>query len=46
VLRIDPRSGRTEEARPVGAEPAAVALSGDSVWVANSAEDTVTRLAR
>jgi DNA-binding SARP family transcriptional activator/streptogramin lyase len=43
---IDARSGRVTRSIPVGRDPVAVTMAGDSVWVANSTDGTVTRIDR
>ncbi|HEX6022028.1 MAG TPA: BTAD domain-containing putative transcriptional regulator [Solirubrobacter sp.] len=43
---IDTRSGHITRSDPVGREPRALALTEDSVWVANYHDGTVTRLPR
>jgi YVTN family beta-propeller protein len=44
ILRLDPVLRRLERPHTVGADPRAVAVAGDSVWVANYGDDTVKRL--
>jgi DNA-binding SARP family transcriptional activator/streptogramin lyase len=43
---VDARSGRVTRSTPVGRDPVAVTVAGDSVWVANYADGTVTRVNR
>jgi ABC-type transport system substrate-binding protein/DNA-binding SARP family transcriptional activator/sugar lactone lactonase YvrE len=43
---IDPDSGLITERYPVGRSPSAVVGGGGSVWIANAAEGTVTRIDR
>jgi YVTN family beta-propeller protein len=44
VVRIDPETNRIAEVVRVGRRPAAVAPVGRGLWVANSVDDTLTRL--
>jgi YVTN family beta-propeller protein len=44
VAQIDPGSGRPAGSVDVGNEPSAVAAGAGSLWVANSADGTVTRI--
>ena len=44
VLRIDPESGQPVESVAVGNVPSAIASGAGSLWVANSADGTVTRI--
>jgi DNA-binding beta-propeller fold protein YncE len=44
VLRVDPRSLRSEERIQVGDSPTAVAVGHGSVWVANFRDGTVSRI--
>jgi len=44
VAQIDPGSGRQTGSIDVGNEPSAVAAGAGSLWVANSADGTVTRI--
>jgi YVTN family beta-propeller protein len=44
LRRIDPRTGRVQARAIVGSAPAAIAVSADAVWVANAADDTVSRV--
>jgi peptide/nickel transport system substrate-binding protein len=44
VVQIDPGSGRQTGSVDVGNEPSAVAAGASSLWVANSADGTVTRI--
>jgi streptogramin lyase len=43
LLLIDPRSNLVTQAQEIGADPAGVAVAAGSVWVANTAERTITR---
>jgi DNA-binding SARP family transcriptional activator/streptogramin lyase len=43
---VDARSGRVTRSIPVGRYPVALTVAGDSVWVANYADGTVTRINR
>jgi DNA-binding SARP family transcriptional activator len=43
---IDARSGRVTRSIPVGRDPVALSVAGDSVWVANYADGTLTRINR
>jgi DNA-binding SARP family transcriptional activator len=44
VAVLDPGSNRIVEAIPVGAQPTAVVVGHGSVWVANTADGTVSRI--
>jgi YVTN family beta-propeller protein len=44
LLELDPDLIQLERPHTVGDDPQAVAVAGDSVWVANYGDDTVTRL--
>lgn len=44
LLELDADLTRLERPHTVGDDPRAVAVAGDSVWVANYGDDTVTRL--
>jgi YVTN family beta-propeller protein len=44
VAVVDPGSNRVVDAIPVGAQPTAVVVGHGSVWVANTADGTVTRI--
>ena len=44
VARLDPGSGRTTASVDVGNEPSAIAAGAGSLWVANRADGTVTRI--
>ena len=44
VIQLDPLTIRVLSPFNVGEDPRAVAISSDSVWVANYGDDTVTRL--
>jgi YVTN family beta-propeller protein len=44
IYEIDPQLRRFKQAHRVGADPRAVAVAEDSVWVANFGDGTVTRL--
>jgi YVTN family beta-propeller protein len=44
VVRVDPRSGRRTQRIEVGDVPTAIAMGADTVWVANSADGTVSRI--
>jgi YVTN family beta-propeller protein len=46
VAFIDAGSGRVTRSFPVGRLPVALAVAGDSVWVANQEDQTVSRLDR
>ena len=43
---VDAESGRVTGSFPVGRRPRAIAVTNDSVWVANHADQTVTRVDR
>jgi DNA-binding SARP family transcriptional activator/streptogramin lyase len=43
---VDARSGRITRSIPVGRDPIALTVAGDSVWVANYADGTLTRIDR
>jgi YVTN family beta-propeller protein len=45
VVEIDPLTSQPQRSVTVGQEPAAVAVGANELWVANFAEDTVTRIA-
>jgi YVTN family beta-propeller protein len=44
VIEVDPVVIRRQRSLPAGQDPRAVAVSADSLWVANFKDDTVTRL--
>ena len=44
VSRIDPATHAVVQQIPVGADPAAVTVTGGDVWVANSGDGTVSRI--
>lgn len=44
VERIDPATGRVVASIAVGLSPTAMAIGDGSIWVADSAQDTVTRI--
>ena len=44
VSRIDPATHAVVQTIPVGADPAAVTVTGGDVWVANSGDGTVSRI--
>ena len=44
VNRVSARDGTLERAIHVGVQPAGVMFDGRSIWVANSADDTVTKI--
>ena len=44
VIEVDPVVIQRQRALNVGQDPRAVAVSSDSVWVANYGDDTITRL--
>jgi YVTN family beta-propeller protein len=44
LAAIDAATGRVVAEVPVGAEPAAVAVGGDSVWVLNADDQTISRV--
>jgi YVTN family beta-propeller protein len=44
VARIDPATGRRTAVVDVANDPSAIAAGADSIWVANSADGTVTRI--
>ncbi len=44
VLRIDPERNLVAGKVTVGRGPAALALDGDDLWVANSQDDSVMRV--
>jgi virginiamycin B lyase len=45
LLRIDPRRRTVTGRANVGAKPRSIALGGGSVWVANQASGTISRVA-
>jgi hypothetical protein len=44
VWRLDPRSRRVIARLRVGRLPSAMAVAGDSVWLVNAGDDTITRI--
>src|SRR5262245_6880127 len=44
VAKIDPQTNAVEQTIPVGDGPESLAVSGKSVWVANSLDGTVSRI--
>ena len=44
VVRIDPKTNRIRSVVPVGNAPVALASAGQNLWVANRADDTLTRV--
>jgi YVTN family beta-propeller protein len=44
VLRLDPATGKVQEAIPVGTEPTAITVSHGAVWVANHLDGTISRI--
>jgi peptide/nickel transport system substrate-binding protein len=44
LLRVDPRSDEPVQTISVGNEPRSLAVAGGAVWVANMADDTVSRV--
>src|SRR5262245_22981698 len=44
VAVIDPESNKVVESVPVGVSPAAIAVGAGSVWVGNTADQTVSRI--
>lgn len=44
LVKIDPKTNKVVDVIPVGRLPVAVAIAGDSVWVVNSADSTLTRV--
>ena len=43
LVKLDPRTDRVVAVIPVGHQPTSVAVVGDSVWVVNTGDATVTR---
>ena len=44
LVKIDPRTNKVVDVIRVGRLPVAVALAGDSVWVVNNGDSTITRV--
>jgi YVTN family beta-propeller protein len=44
IARVNPKSHRVADKIPIGNSPAAIATGAGSVWVADSIDDTVTRI--
>jgi YVTN family beta-propeller protein len=44
LIRIDPATNQVEATIPAGGDPMGAVLSGDSVWVVNLGERTITRV--
>jgi YVTN family beta-propeller protein len=44
LVKIDPKTNRIVDVVPVGRRPAAVAMVGRNLWVANSLDDTLTHV--
>jgi DNA-binding SARP family transcriptional activator/streptogramin lyase len=44
LVKIDPETGEVLEVIRVGRQPVSVAVAGDSVWVSNNEDATMTRL--
>jgi YVTN family beta-propeller protein len=44
VMRIDPKTGRSESSVRVGSNPAAIAAGAGAVWVANTGDNSVSRI--
>jgi DNA-binding SARP family transcriptional activator/streptogramin lyase len=43
LVKIDPRTDRVVDVIPVGHQPTSIKVVGDSVWVVNTGDETVTR---
>ena len=44
VLRLDPATGKVQDAIPVGTGPTAITVSHGAVWVANHLDGTISRI--
>src|SRR3954447_7813942 len=44
LVKLDPNTGKVLDVIKVGRQPVAVAVVGDSIWVSNNEDETVTRV--